>query len=219
MKQDIKEISYNVKKSREEADLIYTIDYLLHNEIEDRFNYTMESNKSVDALYYEVLDDKNGIIDYVIQEVLKDYYYIDDLKINYLIEKEFMKVAYNVKRYYVEASKSKLKQKEAELRFRLKLHFNYCFKTCDETDVKEILRAMSTQTFKDATIKDLKIDLSLDINKNFDKIYQQELSGFKKLHKDEVIESSQDAEQDKVKIGFGWQLYGVVKIIEGLFKL
>ena len=219
MKQDMREISYNIKKSREEADLIYTIDYLLHNEIEDRFNYTMESNKSVDALYYEVLDDKNGIIDYVIQEVLKDYYYIDDLKINYLIEKEFMKVAYNVKRYYVEASKSKLKQEEAELRFRLKLHFNYCFKTCGETDAKEILRAMSTQTFKDATIKDLKIDLSLDINKNFDKIYQQELSGFKKLHKDEVIESSQDAEQDKVKIGFGWQLYGVVKIIEGLFKL
>ena len=47
MKQDLKEISYNIKRETEDKNLIYTIDYLLYNEIKDRFNrFTMEYHKS-----------------------------------------------------------------------------------------------------------------------------------------------------------------------------
>lgn len=217
MKHDIKEISYNIKRETEDKNLIYTIDYLLHLEIQDRFN-TIESGKSVDAMYYEVLEDKDGIIDYVIQEVLKDYYNIDSLKINYLVEKEFMKVAFNVKRYYIEANKSKKLLEEKELRERLQLHFNYCFKTCGLTDARDIVKAMSTYSFKQGTINDLKINTSLEIYSDFDKVYNQELSKFTKLHKNEIIET-EGTEEKEPSIGFGWQLYGVIKIIEGLFKL
>ena len=109
----------------------------------------------------------------------------------------------------------KVKEDE-ELITRLNLHFNYCFNQCKNTDVKGILNAMSTQTFKNATIEDLKINTSLDRYNDFDKIYNKTLNEFKRLHKNMQLEH---AEEKEVKIGFGWKMYAVVKGIETLFKL
>ena len=218
MKQDIKNISYNIKKDTEDKNLIYTIDYLLYNEIQDRFSgYSLDQHKNIDAMFYEVLEDKEGIVDYVMQEVLKDYYNIDSLKINYLVDSRFMLNANKVKRYYKEANKSRKLLEDKELRTRLRLHFNYCFNNCDIGDTKLALKSMSTQTFKDATINDLKIDTSKDLYKDFDKIYTDELNKFKKLHKDEILFDAGPEKDDKIALG--WQVYGVIKIIEGLFKL
>ena len=215
MKQDLKEISYNIKRDTEDKNLIYTIDYLLYNEIQDRFSgYSLDQHKNIDAMFYEVLDDKNGIVDYVVQEVLKDYYNIDSLKINYLVDSRFMIQASKVKRYYKEANKSRKLLEDKELRTRLQLHFNYCFNNCNSKNVKAILYAMQTQTFKDDTIDDLKIDTSKDLYKDFDKIYEKELRDFIKLHKNITLEPTEDT-----KIGFGWKMYAVVKGIETLFKL
>lgn len=215
MKQDLKEISYNIKRDTEDKNLIYAIDYLLYNEIKDRYNkYNWEHHKNIDNMYYDVLTDKDGIVDYVVQEVLKDYYNIDSLKINYLVDSRFMIQANKVKRYYVAANKSRKLLEDKELRTRLKLHFNYVFNNCNSTDTKAILNAMSTQSFKDDTIEDLKIDTSKDLYKDFDKIYNQELNDFKKLHK-----NIRPKETEGDKIGFGWKMYAVIKGIETLFKL
>ena len=73
---------------------------------------------------------------------------------------------------------------------------------------------MSTQSFKDDTIEDLKIDISKDLYKDFDKIYDKELNDFKKLHK-----NIRPKETEGDKIGFGWKMYAVIKGIETLFKL
>lgn len=219
MKQDMREISYNIKRSKEDKDLIYAIDYLLYNEIQDRYNrYTMEHHRNIDKMYYDVLNDKNGIVDYVVKEILKDYYEIDNFKINYLVDSRFMLNANKVKRYYVAANKSKKLVEDTELRAILRAYFGDCFYNCDETDAEGILRAMSTQTFKNAVIEDLKIDTSLDLYKDFDKIYKQELTDFKKLHKDEVLTSSKKPKKSG-GLAFGWKLYAIVKIIETLFKL
>lgn len=216
MKQDLKDISYNIKRDTEDKNLIYTIDYLLYNEIQDRFSgYSLDQHKNIDKMYYSVLDDKNGIVDYVVQEVLKDYCNIDSLKINYLVDSRFMIQANKVKRYYVAANKSRKLLEDKELRTRLRLHFEYCFYNCGGTNTKEVLRCMSTQSFKNATIEDLKIDISKDLYKDFDKIYNKELTDFKKLHKEEILESNEKPKG----IGFGWRLYAMVKIIEGLFKI
>ena len=216
MKQDLKEISYNIQRDTEDKNLIYAIDYLLYNEIQDRYNkYNWEHHKNIDNMYYDVLTDKDGIVDYVVQEVLKDYCNIDSLKINYLVDSRFMIQANKVKRYYVAANKSRKLLEDKELKEKLKMHFEYCFYNCEGTNAKEILRCMSTQSFKDATIKDLDIDTKKDLYKDFDKIYNQELNTFKKLHKEEVLKSK---EKEK-GIGFGWRLYATIKIIEGLFKI
>ena len=218
MKQDMREISYNIKRETEDKNLIYTIDYLLYNEILDRFSgYNTEMHRNVNAMCYQVLEDKDGIRDSVMEKVLEDYYHIDDLKINYLIDTEFMKMFNKAKRYFIETNKMIKVKEDEELITRLNLHFNYIFNNCNNTDVKSILNAMSTQTFKNATVEDLKIDLSLDRYKDFDKIYNKTLNNFKKLHINMVLEDKK--EQKKQKIGFGWKMYAVIKGIEALFKL
>ena len=217
MKQDMREISYNIKRETEDKHLIYTIDYLLYNEILDRFSrFSTDFHKNVNAMCWQVLEDKNGIIDYVMQEVLKDYFNVDSLKINYLIDTEFMKMFNKAKRYFIETSKMMKVKEDEELITRLNLHFNYVFNNCGYNDVKAILNAMSTQTFKNSTIDDLKLDLSLDRYKDFDKIYNKTLNEFKKLHKNMQLENNQEKSS---KIGFGWKMYAVLKGIETLFKL
>lgn len=219
MKQDIKEISYNIKRETEDKHLIYTIDYLLYNEFLDRFignGYRLDIHKNINAICWQVLEDKDGIIDIVMEKVLEDYFNIDNLKIIYLIDTEFMKQFNKAKKYFVETYKMKKIKEDEELITRLNLHFNYVFNNCGYNDVKAILNAMSTQTFKNSTVDDLKLDLSLDRYKDFDKIYNKTLNEFKKLHKNMQLENNQEKPS---KIGFGWKMYAVVKGIETLFKL
>lgn len=220
MKHDIKEISYTFQKDKQDKELIYKIDFLLSQEIDSIFIANLKKDKNIDKTYYDILNGRDAIIDCVVAKILKSDA-INDYKAFYLVNEEFTKVLNKVKRFYVEENKTKkalLKQKEQKeiekLKERLRLHFDFCFNQMKtKKPISDILTLMSSNDFRVATIEDLKLNTS--DYKDFNKIYDKELLDFKKRHKNDL----QDYEGEGEKIGFGWKLYLLIKVVEGLFKM
>ena len=220
MKHDIKEISYTFQKDKQDKELIYKIDFLLSQEIDSIFIANLKKDKNIDKTYYDILNGRDAIIDCVVAKILKSDA-INDYKAFYLVNEEFTKVLNKVKRFYVEENKTKkalLKQKEQKeiekLKERLRLHFDFCFNQMKtKKPISDILTLMSSNDFRIATIEDLKLNTS--DYKDFNKIYDKELLDYKKRHKNDL----QDYEGEGEKIGFGWKLYLIIKVVEGLFKI
>ena len=221
MKQDIREMSYVFQKEKADKEIIYTIDLLLRSFFEKEFDREDVFNWSIDFVdrkYFELLDDRDSIIDDIIRINYKDNYFchlfINDVdKLYYLIDTEFLKELDKSKKYYDKRLKTRNKVKDRDLIDTLKTYFEYCFVNCNKTDSEEILKLMSSSSFRKATIDDLKIDTSRYLD--FDKTYNKALNEFKKIHKDDI----DDNNNTDNKIGFGWLFYGTIKAIEGLFKL
>lgn len=144
-----------------------------------------------------------------------------EYKYFFLVNEEFIKVLNKVKRYYVEEDKTKKKiesqkekQKEEELKELLNEHFDYCFDIMKQKrPIDTILILMGSSDFRRGTIEDLGINVKE--YKDFDKTFDKVLNEFKKHHKYDVNENIQQTE----KLSFGWKLYGITKVIEGLFKM
>lgn len=220
MKHDIKEISYTFQKDKQDKELIYKIDFLLSQEIDSIFIANLKKDKNIDKTYYDILNGRDAIIDCVVDKILKSDA-INDYKAFYLVNEEFTKVLNKVKRFYVEENKTKktlLKQEEQKeiekLKERLRLHFDFCFNQMKtKKPISDILTLMSSNDFRVATIEDLKLNTS--DYKDFNKVYDKELIDYKKRHKNDL----QDYEGEGEKIGFGWKLYLLIKVVEGLFKI
>ena len=220
MKHDIKEISYTFQKDKQDKELIYKIDFLLSQEIDSIFIANLKKDKNIDKTYYDILNGRDAIIDSIVVKILNSEI-INDYKASYLVNEEFTKVLNKVKRFYIEENKTKkvlLKQKEQKeiekLKERLRLHFDFCFNQMKtKKPISDILTLMSSNDFRVATIEDLKLNTSDYID--FNKIYDKELLDYKKRHKNDL----QDYEGEGEKIGFGWKLYLIIKVVEGLFKI
>jgi len=220
MKQDIKEMNYVIQKEQQDKELIYSIDVVLYKKFDKEFNSEQDLNWStdfVDNKYFELLQDKDGIITEIIDNNYnqKTNYFVNcfinnDFKLWYLIDCEYLKQLDKCKKYYEKRLKTRNKIKNKDLTEELMQYFEYCFKESkNSTDDK--LYLMQGSNFRKATIEDLNININN--YSDFNKIYNEALREFKKIHKNDVEEEQQEG------IGFGWKLYGVVKAIECLFKL
>jgi hypothetical protein len=222
MKQDIKEMSYVFQKEKQDKDFIYTIDLLLYKEFEKEFDSALGEHNLVDYVdrkYYELLKDRDGIIDYIINANYDDktsyfsnIFISDTYKLYYLIDTEYLKQLDKCKRYYEKRLNIRNKIKDKDLINDLKTYFEYCYSSCNNANAKQKLKVMSSNDFRKATIKDLNI--SLTKYNDFDKLYNKAFNEFKKIHKDDT-----DIKEEKSSIGFGWKLYGTIKAIETLFKI
>lgn len=221
MKQDIKEMSYVFQKEKQDKDLIYTIDLVLYKYFEKEFNLQQDlcwSTDFVDNKYYELLQDKDGIITEIIDNnynnktnYFVNYFINDDAKLWYLIDNEYLKQLEKCKKYYEKRLKTRNKLKDKELQKDLIDYFEYCF--CEsKNSIENKLILISSSDFRKATIEDLKINKKNYLD--FDKIYNKALNEFKKIHKDDTEDTEEGG-----GIGFGWKMYGVIKAIETLFKL
>lgn len=220
MKHDIKEMSYVFTKEKRDKDLIYKIDILLYNKIDDYFIIGTTKNVNLDLINYKVLEDRDTIITFIVDMLLKSEYE-DANKLWYLVNEEFTKVVNKVKKYYIEQEKVKNKliktkeqTKDEELKELLNEHFDYCFNVAKEKRaIKDILTLMCTNDFRQGTLEDLEI--TRQEYKNFDKIYDSVLNEFKRHHKYDLDECYDNDEH----LSLGWGLYGIIKAIEGLFKI
>lgn len=220
MRQDIREMSYVFQKDKQDKDLIYIIDMVLYQEFNKRIDTALVYDFSptyLDYVYMEILKDRDGIISYLIETNYKDSYFgncfiVDDYKLYYLIDNEFMKQLDKCKKYYDKRLKTRNKIKDSELKNKLLDYFEYCFVKCNSTDAKSILKSMSTSEFRKATIEDLKINLNN--YEDFNKIYNKTFNDFKKIHNCDINKNENNS-----GIGLGWKMYAVIKGVETLFKL
>ena len=220
MKQDIRNISYTFQKDKEDKDLLYKINVLLYQEIDYIFCCDADTDTNIDKAYYNVLQARDTITEKIVRRDMKDETENID-KLFYLVNEEFDKVLNRVKKRFIEEDKTKkrlLKQKEQkkeqDLMKLLEEHFTYCLETMKQKrSINTILTLMCTYDFRQATIEDLDIDIKK--YKDFDKIFDKVLNEFKKHHKYDLDELTEQTS----KFPLGWKIYGVTKIIEGLFKI
>lgn len=245
MRQDIRNISYTIEKSKSESDLIYKIDNLLYQEIDSRFA-EYEKYNNLDKSNYEILMERDEIVRDVVETLMSiDYEYSNDLindetqtdetylkanekridtqeyKYDYLVNKEFIKILEQVKKRYTEENKvlqKMLKQEEEEKKQELITRLELHFNYCFNQCKGKITADILTLMSMSDFRKSTIEDLKLNTSdyKDFNKIYDKTLADFKKRHRYDLIDVEQE---EKPHVGFGWTLYATTKIIEGLFKI
>lgn len=227
MKNELREINKTIQQTEKDNKLNYDIKMQLRKffksalqgyEIGKKENGTILYELDKQKIKYLLLEDKDGIIDENIIPILQEKYSyknIDDLLD--LVDDFYVEELNKAYKYYNELKKEQDKDNIDFLEKELYKIFKWSFKNVNG-DAKSKLNYIRNITYKDEVrqgLKEKKYDLS-----NFEKAYNKAFMRFKKDYNnyDDFIEDAkEDAKEND--IGFGWRLYGTIKVIEGLFKL
>ena len=225
MKNELREINSMMQENTKNSKLEHKIKKMLGNFFksklialeEQKEGYTRYNNK-IDKIKLELLENKDEIIDNEIIPILKnDFCYKSLEELLDLVDDFYLSEYKKQVRYYDELNKLKQDDNIKTLEKELYKIFKWSFYNSN-LDAKSTIAYIGNIKYKQEIkqgLKDKKYDLT-----NFEKAYNKAYIRFKKdfnNYDDFREDAKEDAKEDD--IGFGWKLYGTIKVIEGLFKL